>query len=618
MAEDFFGEVTEPIRYEGLGSTEPLAYKVYDPDRLVLGTRMEDHLRPGVCFWHSFAWPGVDMFGLGTMDRPWLDGSADPMDAARTKMAAAFEFFTKIGIPFYCFHDRDVAPEGATFTEFRDNLDALTDDAAGYQERTGVRLLWGTANLFTHPRYQAGAATNPDPEVFAYAAAQVKHMLEVTLRLGGENYVLWGGREGYDTLLNTDLAREGAQLARFLHLVAEHKHRIGFGGQLLIEPKPMEPTKHQYDYDVSTVYGFLVRHGLEDEYRVNIEANHATLAGHSFHHEVAFRGRTDPRQHRRQPGRSAERLGHRPVPEFGRGSRVAAVRDPPGRWHRARRLQLRCQAAAPEHRSDRPVPRPHRRPRHARPGVARGGGPDRARRLAEMREAALRGLGRRAREGDPRRLRDAGIPRGEGRGGHDRPHAACRAARSCSRTSSTSRPGRPNRLETAGAEGGSRPRIDVSTTATKAVLVDETGAVAASGSAEYGFSAPGRCGASRTPQPGGTARWRRSARSWPKPGTTGADVVAVGLTGQMHGWVLLDAADRVLRPAILWNDQRTAAECDAIRAAVGPERLIADHRQRCADRVHRAQARLGPRPRAGGVGRVRHMSCCPRTTCDCG
>jgi xylose isomerase len=210
------------------------------------------------------------------------------MEAARRKMAVAFEFFEKIDVPFYCFHDRDVAPEGHSFTEFRANLDALVDDAADYQERTGVRLLWGTANLFTHPRYQGGAATNPDPEVFAYAAAQVKHMLEVTLRLGGENYVLWGGREGYDTLLNTDLKRETDQLARFLHLVAEHKHKIGFGGQLLIEPKPMEPTKHQYDYDVSTVYGFLASHGLEGEYRVNIEANHATLAGHSFHHEVAF------------------------------------------------------------------------------------------------------------------------------------------------------------------------------------------------------------------------------------------------------------------------------------------------------------------------------------------
>jgi xylose isomerase len=210
------------------------------------------------------------------------------MAGARAKMSAAFEFFTKLGTPYYCFHDRDVAPEGASFAEFRDNLDALADEAGDYQERTGVRLLWGTANLFTHPRYQAGAATNPDPEVFAYAAAQVKHMLEVTQRLGGENYVLWGGREGYDTLLNTDLRREGDQLARFLHLVAEHKAKIGFTGQLLLEPKPMEPTKHQYDTDVRTVHGFLLRHGLEGEYKANIEANHATLAGKSFHHEVAF------------------------------------------------------------------------------------------------------------------------------------------------------------------------------------------------------------------------------------------------------------------------------------------------------------------------------------------
>jgi xylose isomerase len=235
----------------------------------------------------------VDMFGIGTLDRPWLAPTDDEMAAARHKMAVAFEFFTKLGVPWYCFHDRDVAPEGSSYTTFRANLDALADDAAGYQERTGVRLLWGTANLFTHPRYQAGAATNPDPEVFAYAAAQVKHMLEVTHRLGGQNYVLWGGREGYDTLLNTDLRREGEQFARFLHLVAEHKHRIGFEGQLLIEPKPMEPTKHQYDYDVATVHGFLVRHGLDGEYKANIEANHATLAGHSFHHEVALAASLD-------------------------------------------------------------------------------------------------------------------------------------------------------------------------------------------------------------------------------------------------------------------------------------------------------------------------------------
>ena len=287
MSEDFFSEVTEPIPFGGLGSTNPLSFKVYEPDRMVLGKRMEDHLRIGVCMWHSFAWPGSDVFGAGTFDRPWI-GAADPMAAARAKLAAAFEFFAKLGVRYYCFHDRDVAPEGRTFGQSQANLDALVDEAAAHQERTGVRLLWGTANLFGHPRYAAGAATNPDPEVFAYAAAQVKNMLEATQRLGGMNYVLWGGREGYETLLNTDLAREGRQLARFLHLVAEHKHKIGFKGTLLIEPKPMEPTKHQYDFDCSTVHGFLVRNGLADEYRVNIEANHATLAGHSFHHEVAY------------------------------------------------------------------------------------------------------------------------------------------------------------------------------------------------------------------------------------------------------------------------------------------------------------------------------------------
>ena len=287
MSADFFTTVPEPIRFGGLDSHDPFTYKVYEPDRIVLGKRMEEHLRIGVCLWHSFAWPGADMFGVGTFDRPWI-GAADPMEGARRKLTAAFEFLQKIGVPYYCFHDRDVAPEGLTFEESAANLDAIADLAAEHQERTGVRLLWGTANLFTHPRYAAGAATNPDPEVFAYAAAQVRHMMGVTQRLGGTNYTLWGGREGYETLLNTDLGREGAQFARFLHLVAEHKHKIGFEGTLLIEPKPMEPTKHQYDYDTATVHGFLVRNGLEDEFRVNIEANHATLAGHSFHHEVAY------------------------------------------------------------------------------------------------------------------------------------------------------------------------------------------------------------------------------------------------------------------------------------------------------------------------------------------
>ncbi len=288
MGDVFFSEVKEPIRFGGLDSTNPLAFKVYDPDRLVLGKRMEDHLRIAVCLWHSFNWPGSDVFGSGTFDRPWLDARLDPMIAARAKLEAAFEFIDKLGVPFYCFHDRDIAPEGRTFAETKAKLDAMVDEAAGHMSRTGIKLLWGTANLFSHPRYAAGAATNPDPDVFAYAAAQVKVMLEATKRLDGANYVLWGGREGYETLLNTDLAREEAQLARFLSLVAEHKHRIGFKGTLLIEPKPQEPTKHQYDYDGATILGFLERHDLDKEYRLNLEVNHATLAGHSFQHEVAY------------------------------------------------------------------------------------------------------------------------------------------------------------------------------------------------------------------------------------------------------------------------------------------------------------------------------------------
>ena len=284
---EFFTDVPERIGFGGLASTDPLAFKVYEPDRMVLGKRLEDHLRIAVCLWHSFNWPGSDVFGVGTFDRPWLAPGADPLAASREKLEAAFEFVAKLGVPYVTFHDRDVAPEGRTFAETSGMLDTVVGDIEAHMERTGVRLLWGTANLFSHPRYAAGAATNPDPEVFAYAAAQVNHMLEATHRLAGANYVLWGGREGYETLLNTDLAREEAQLARFLTLVAEHKHRIGFGGALLLEPKPQEPTKHQYDYDTATVDAFLVRHDLADEYRVNIEANHATLAGHSFHHEVA-------------------------------------------------------------------------------------------------------------------------------------------------------------------------------------------------------------------------------------------------------------------------------------------------------------------------------------------
>lgn len=283
----FFGEVG-PIEFEGLDSDNDLAFNVYEPDREVLGKRMEDHMRAAVCYWHSFNWPGNDVFGAGTFDRPWLEATGDPMAAARMKMDAAFEFFSKLGVPFFCFHDVDIAPAGDSFAETAENLETMVSYAEEKMAETGVKLLWGTANLFGHPRYAAGASTNPDPEVFAYAAAQVKHALEATHRLGGANYVLWGGREGYETLLNTDLKREQEQLARFLHMVADHKREIGFEGTLLIEPKPAEPTKHQYDYDTQSVHGFLANYDLVDDYRVNIEGNHATLAGHSFHHEVAY------------------------------------------------------------------------------------------------------------------------------------------------------------------------------------------------------------------------------------------------------------------------------------------------------------------------------------------
>ncbi|MCU1361779.1 MAG: Xylose isomerase, partial [Ilumatobacteraceae bacterium] len=282
---EFFSNVAQPVTTT---SPDPFRFRVYDPDRMVAGKRMEDHLRIAVCYWHSFNWPGSDVFGAGTFDRPWLVPGVDPMQAAFDKQDAAFEFFQKLGTPFYCFHDVDMAPEGATLADSKRNLDTLVDRAAGKMADTGVQLLWGTANLFSHPRYAAGAATNPDPDVFTHAAAQVRHMLDATHRLNGQNYVLWGGREGYETMLNTRLRQEGDQLARFLTMVAEYKHSIGFQGLLLLEPKPQEPTKHQYDYDCATVHGFLDRHDLLGEYHVNIEVNHATLSGHSFHHEVAY------------------------------------------------------------------------------------------------------------------------------------------------------------------------------------------------------------------------------------------------------------------------------------------------------------------------------------------
>ncbi len=286
MSDTLFPTI-DRIPYRGPDSDEPLAFRWYDAERVVLGKPMREHLRVAVCYWHTFCWDGTDMFGAATLDRPWF-GAGDAMALARRKAEAAFELFSVLGVPFFTFHDRDVAPEAETLAETNARLDRIAEEIEAHMARTGVRLLWGTANLFSHRRYAAGAATSPDPEVFAFAAAQVAHALDLTHRLGGENYVLWGGREGYDTLLNTDLRRERRQLGRFLQLVVEHKHRRGFRGTLLIEPKPMEPAKHQYDHDAAAVHGFLLEHGLEQEIRLNIEANHATLAGHSFQHELAY------------------------------------------------------------------------------------------------------------------------------------------------------------------------------------------------------------------------------------------------------------------------------------------------------------------------------------------
>ncbi len=285
MSTGFFGDV-DKIRYEGPDSTNPLAFHHYDPDEKVMGKRLEEHLRFAVAYWHSFVWPGTDPFGGDTFKRPWFPG--DTMKLAKLKADVAFEMFSALGVPFFCFHDQDVRPEGDSFAENTRNLDEIVDYFGQKMEATGVGLLWGTANLFSNRRYMSGAATNPDPDVFAFAAATVKTCIDATHRLGGHNYVLWGGREGYETLLNTDIGREDAQLGRFLNMVVEYKHKIGFKGTILIEPKPQEPTKHQYDYDVATVYGFLKRHGLENEVRVNIEQGHAILAGHSFEHELAM------------------------------------------------------------------------------------------------------------------------------------------------------------------------------------------------------------------------------------------------------------------------------------------------------------------------------------------
>ena len=281
---DYFTQVQSPIQYEGPKSRSPLAFKWYHPERVVAGKTMAEHFRFAVSFWHTFKGTGVDMFGPSAWTRSWNTGS--PMQVAEHAMRANFEFCRKLTVPYYCFHDRDIAPEGATFSESCRNLSVIVALAKELQKESGIKLLWGTANCFSNPRYTHGAGTNPDVHVFAYAAAQVKHAMDATPELGGENYVFWGGREGYETLLNTEYGHEQEQFARFLQLAVEYKKKTGFKGQFLIEPKPKEPTKHQYDFDTATVLGFLRAHGLYDDFKINIEANHATLAGHTFEHEL--------------------------------------------------------------------------------------------------------------------------------------------------------------------------------------------------------------------------------------------------------------------------------------------------------------------------------------------
>ncbi len=286
MLNTYFPNITEPIPYEGKDSKNPFAFRYYEKKRRVGSRTMGDHLRFSVAYWHTFMGDGSDMFGGAGFSRAWRV-PADPMDRARATLEAAFEFFQKLGVDYYCFHDRDIAPEGGTFSESVKNLQTLVGLAKEMQRETGVRLLWGTANLFGNAMYSQGAGTSPNAHVMAYAGAQVKNAIDATKELGGENYVFWGGREGYETLLNTDLRREQEQMACFLQMAVDYKKAIRFQGQFLIEPKPAEPTKHQYDTDAATTLSFLREYGLLDHFKLNIEANHATLAGHTFEHELA-------------------------------------------------------------------------------------------------------------------------------------------------------------------------------------------------------------------------------------------------------------------------------------------------------------------------------------------
>ncbi|WP_171206554.1 xylose isomerase [Ruegeria sp. HKCCA0235A] len=284
MTSGFFQGIEE-VQFEGEDSKNPLAFRHYNPDEIILGKRMEDHLRFAVAWWHSFAWEGGDPFGGPTFERPWHP--QDDMGRAKMKADIAFEMFQILGQPYFCWHDADIRPEQGNFADNLRTLNEITDYIGEKMQASGTKLLWGTANMFSHRRWMGGASTNPDPDVFAFAAATVKSCMDATHKLGGENYVLWGGREGYETLLNTDMKSELDHMGRFLNMVVEYKHKIGFKGAILVEPKPQEPSKHQYDFDAATCIGFLRKYGLENEIKLNLEQGHAILAGHSFEHEIA-------------------------------------------------------------------------------------------------------------------------------------------------------------------------------------------------------------------------------------------------------------------------------------------------------------------------------------------
>jgi xylose isomerase len=284
MTQSFFDGIS-PVKFIGNETSNAPGFRYYDTNELVMGKRLEDHLRFAISYWHSFAWEGGDPFGGPTFERPWHP--QDSMENARIKADNAFDMFSILGQPYFCWHDVDLRPDQGNFKDNLATLDDITDYVGEKMESVGTKLLWGTANMFSHRRWMSGASTNPDPDMFALAAATVKSCLDVTHKLGGENYVLWGGREGYETLLNTDLGTELDHMGRFLSMVIDYKHKIGFKGAILVEPKPQEPSKHQYDYDAATCIGFLRKYGLENEVKLNLEQGHAILAGHSFEHEIA-------------------------------------------------------------------------------------------------------------------------------------------------------------------------------------------------------------------------------------------------------------------------------------------------------------------------------------------